>query len=54
MVDFYDALCEYNKISLKPIYVMHGIWVNEEDIANFQNAYNPKITDRFKSDIKIL
>ena len=50
--DFYDALYEYNKKALKPIYVMHGVWVNEEDIAKLQNAYDPKITDRFKKDIK--
>jgi hypothetical protein len=50
--DFYDALYEYNKNSSKPIYVMHGVWVNEEDIANLQNAYDPKIIGRFKNDIK--
>lgn len=49
---FYEALYEYNKKALKPIYVMHGVWINEEDIANLQNAYDPKIMDRFKIDIK--
>jgi len=49
---FYEALYEYNQKNLKPIYVMHGVWVNEEDISNLQDAYNPKITERFKLDIK--
>jgi hypothetical protein len=50
--DFYEALFEFNRKSIKPIYVMHGVWVNEEDIAALKNAYDPKIIDRFKSDIK--
>jgi hypothetical protein len=49
---FYEALYEYNKNNLKPLYVMHGVWVNEEDIANLKNAYNPKIIERFKKDVK--
>lgn len=50
--EFYDALYEYNKSSLNPIYVMQGIWINEEDIANLKDAFNPEINDRFRSDIK--
>lgn len=50
--DFYEALYEYNKNAVNPIYVMHGVWVNEEDIINLKDAYNPKIMDRFKGDIK--
>lgn len=49
---FYDALYEYNRKSAKPIYLMQGVWINEDDIANLKNAYNPKIIDGFKSDIK--
>ncbi|MBC8060130.1 MAG: family 2 glycosyl transferase [Clostridiaceae bacterium] len=50
--EFYDALYEYNHKSITPIYVMHGVWVNETDIAALKNAYDPKINDRFKKDIK--
>lgn len=50
--DFYEALYEYNQKSLTPIYLIHGVWVNEEDIAEFSDAYNPKIYDAFKNDIK--
>jgi hypothetical protein len=49
---FYEALYEYNQKTLRPIYVMHGVWVNEEDISKIGNAYDPKIKERFKEDIK--
>ncbi|GLC28838.1 family 2 glycosyl transferase [Clostridium omnivorum] len=50
--EFYNALYEYNKKNIKPIYVMQGVWINEDDIANTNDAFNPKIMDRFKQDIK--
>ncbi|EKQ58297.1 MULTISPECIES: hypothetical protein [unclassified Clostridium] len=51
---FYDALYDYNKSALKPIYVFQGVWVNEDDISKFQDAHNPIIKDGFKEDIKTL
>lgn len=50
--DFYDALYEYNKKAVEPIYVMHGVWLDETDILTVKNAYDSKIKDRFESDIK--
>ena len=35
---FYDALYEYNKKSIKPLYVMQGVWVDETDIANLKKC----------------
>lgn len=52
--DFYDALYEYNKTSLKPLYIFQGVWVNEDNISNFEDAHNPIIKDGFKEDIKTL
>jgi hypothetical protein len=52
--EFYDALYEYNKESLKPIYLFQGVWVNENDIANIKNANDPRIKNSVKSDIKDL
>lgn len=52
--DFYDALYEYNKSALKPLYIFQGVWVNEDDIAELMDAHNPKIKDAFKEDIKTL
>jgi hypothetical protein len=50
--DFYNALYEYNKSAAKPLYLLQGVWINEEDIAKYQDAYNPKIQDNFKKDIE--
>lgn len=52
--DFYDALYEYNKNALKPIYIFQGVWVNEDDISKYQDAHNSMIKNGFKEDIKTL
>lgn len=52
--DFYDALYEYNKTSLKPIYIFQGVWVNEDNISKYEDAHNPIIKGSFKNDIKAL
>ncbi|AWK52030.1 family 2 glycosyl transferase [Clostridium beijerinckii] len=52
--DFYDALYEYNKTSLKPLYIFQGVWVNEDNISNFEDAHNPIIKDGFKEDIRTI
>lgn len=36
---FYDALYEYNREVEKPLYLMQGVWVNEEDIARLNDPY---------------
>jgi hypothetical protein len=50
--DFYDALLEFNKTSSKPLYLMHGVWVNEEVIAMLNDAYadNERIKNDFIKD----
>ena len=48
---FYEAFYEYNMFTRKPLYLFHGVWNNEEAISKFQNAYQPEITDEFKSEI---
>jgi hypothetical protein len=46
---FYNALYEFNQKAEKdgelPIYLIHGVWVNEEDIATIEDAFgeNKKI-----------
>lgn len=37
--DFYDALYSYNKTAKKPIYLMQGVWIKEEDITELNDAY---------------
>ncbi|MBK5241556.1 family 2 glycosyl transferase [Clostridium sp.] len=50
--DFYNALYEYNESAEKPLYLIQGVWVNEEDMAKYKDAYNPVIVDNFKKDIQ--
>ncbi|MEY8000495.1 family 2 glycosyl transferase [Clostridium sp. Mt-5] len=50
--EFYDALYEYNKSASKPLYVFQGVWINENDISKFENAYSPIIKNNFEEDIE--
>ena len=48
---FYEALFEYNLVALKPLYVFHGVWNNEEAISEQQDAYHPDIAEDYKNEI---
>ncbi|GFP74551.1 family 2 glycosyl transferase [Clostridium fungisolvens] len=52
--EFYDALYEYNRTAIKPLYIFQGVWANEDDLKKFKNTHNPKIKNGFKEDIKTL
>ena len=54
--DFYDALYLYNKTARKPLYLLQGVWINEEDIAALNDAYgdNERIMKAFIKDAKDL
>ncbi|MCT2534889.1 hypothetical protein NC661_03880 [Aquibacillus koreensis] len=49
---FYQALYEHNQNSENPLYLFHGVWVNEEILVEKQNAYDPEVTEEFKAEIK--
>ena len=51
---FYEALFEHNMFASRPLYIFHGVWNNEEAVNGLQNAYDPAITDEFKSEIRDL
>ncbi|WP_042478080.1 hypothetical protein [Bacillus ndiopicus] len=50
---FYNALARYNeKYSDKPLYVLHGVWIEEEGLeANF-DAYDEKTLEDFQNEMK--
>ena len=50
--DFYRAFFEYNALTKKPLYLLQGIWVDDENIAQSKNAYDKKLTEDFKDEIK--
>lgn len=49
---FYDTFYEYNQTAKNKLYLIQGLWMNEDDILKYQNAYAPQIIDPFKEDIK--
>ena len=50
--DFYEALWEFNRTSRRPLYLFHGVWVNEEAIAETMDAFSAAVTEEFLQDIK--
>lgn len=50
MPAFYDALYEFNKHTKEPLYIIHGVWVDEHVMLEEMNAFSPKIIDKFKSE----
>lgn len=50
--DFYRAFYEYNRSSSKKLYLIQGVWINEDDIAKYENAFDPHIIETMKSDTK--
>ncbi|MDQ1147275.1 hypothetical protein QE429_004102 [Bacillus sp. SORGH_AS 510] len=49
---FYEAFYEYNQMAKKPLYLMHGTWVNEENLIHTQDAYAQVNTDDARLEIK--
>ena len=50
--DFYETLYEFNKKSEKPLYILHGVWIHDVDIAEINDAYgeNEKILNHLIKD----
>ncbi|PMC40676.1 hypothetical protein CJ195_02870 [Bacillus sp. UMB0899] len=52
---FYQALFEHNISTKNPIYLFHGVWVNEDvffDEDKKKTAYDPEVMDDFKAEIQ--
>lgn len=52
--EFYEALLEHNMKSENTIYLLHGVWINEEDINSKLNAFDPIIKDTTVNEINRL
>ncbi|MGG3912589.1 hypothetical protein [Rossellomorea vietnamensis] len=50
--EFYEAFYEYNQMADKPLYLFHGVWVNEEIFLRSGDAFAKENTDEFASEIK--
>ena len=54
MPAFYEALSEFNSRAAKPLYLMQGIYVNEDLISQYNDAFggDGAITNQFYNDIE--
>ncbi|MBM7580452.1 hypothetical protein JOD21_003137 [Jeotgalibacillus terrae] len=48
---FYDALADYNASATKPLYVIHGVWADEEPLIETLDAFNTESTESFQKEI---
>ncbi len=51
---FYDAFYEYNKDNKNPLYMLHGVWVNDYVLNSHRDAYSKDFYDTFLEHNKIM
>jgi hypothetical protein len=49
---FYEALLEYNSKASKPLYVLHGVWINEEKLVSSQDVYSKELWAEYVEEMK--
>ncbi|WP_409288664.1 hypothetical protein [Peribacillus sp. SCS-37] len=49
---FYQAFYEYNKQAEKPLYLLHGVWIEEEKLVKTQNMFSGGQSSVFKENIR--
>lgn len=51
---FYEALLEYNRKAREPLYLMHGVYVNESMVVDYNDAYGGEgaLKELFENDIR--
>ncbi len=50
--DFYNAFYEYNRDNPNPLYLIHGVWVNDYILNSYRDAYDPDFSDALIDDCK--
>lgn len=51
---FYNAFYEYNQNREEPLYLIHGVWVNDYVQNSHRDAYDKRFFDTFMDDSKIM
>ena len=46
---FYDAFYEYNKDNKNPLYMLHGVWVNDYVLNSHRDAYSKDLCYIFRT-----
>ncbi len=52
--DFYEAFYEYNKDNPNPLYLIHGVWVNDYTNNSHMSGYDPGYLPVFKEDVRTM
>lgn len=52
--DFYEAFYEYNKEREEPLYLLHGVWVNDYIQNSHRDAYDAEFLDVFLDDCRTM
>lgn len=51
---FYEAFYEYNKDNQDPLYLLHGVVINEHTMNSYKDAYHKDFYDAFLIDCKTM
>jgi len=51
---FYDALLDYNTQADSPIYLLHGVWIDEEPLEETLDAFDENITEDFQNEMRMI
>lgn len=49
---FYEAFAAYNASADEPLYLYHGVWIDEEPLVETLDAFTPEITERFQTEVE--
>ncbi|MGG4406756.1 hypothetical protein ABEP13_13325 [Geobacillus stearothermophilus] len=49
---FYEALYEYNQIAKQPLYLFHGVWIDERTMLRTKDVWAPEVSEAFRTDIR--
>ena len=52
--DFYEAVYEYNKDNPNPLYILHGVWVNDYVQNSHADAYDDSFREALLEDCRTL
>lgn len=50
--EFYEALHDYNQAADEPIYLLHGVWIEEKPLEDTLDAFTPEITEDFQDEME--
>ncbi len=51
MPAFYEALAEYNRKAKEPLYLLQGVWIDEELMQEKMDAFDEELMESFKQEV---